>query len=118
MEYSYIEIEYVATNFSPARTDLALKLLIERGTASKCVYFVRSKLFYSMSLNSLSISCTRKNGNFLSAFCEGIYLIPMLYPRKLCKFEETIVGESVEFSGKHSFTVYPSLDPYRPTEFV
>jgi hypothetical protein len=23
---------------------------------------------------------------FLSAFCEGIYLIPMLYPRKLCKF--------------------------------
>jgi hypothetical protein len=27
MYYSYIEIEYVATNFSPARTDLALKLL-------------------------------------------------------------------------------------------
>jgi hypothetical protein len=28
MYYSYIEIEYVATSFSPARTDLALKLLI------------------------------------------------------------------------------------------
>ncbi len=29
MYYSYIEIEYVATSFSPARTDLALKLLSE-----------------------------------------------------------------------------------------
>jgi hypothetical protein len=27
MYYSYIEIEYVATSFSPTRTDLALKLL-------------------------------------------------------------------------------------------
>ncbi len=27
MYYSYIEIEYVATSFSPARTDLALKSL-------------------------------------------------------------------------------------------
>jgi hypothetical protein len=27
MYYSYVEIEYVATNFSPAKTDLALKLL-------------------------------------------------------------------------------------------
>jgi hypothetical protein len=27
MYYSYIEIEYIATSFSPARTDLALKLL-------------------------------------------------------------------------------------------
>ncbi len=28
MYYSYVEIEYVATSFSPARIDLALKLLI------------------------------------------------------------------------------------------
>jgi hypothetical protein len=28
MYYSYVEIEYVATSFSPARTDLALMLLI------------------------------------------------------------------------------------------
>jgi hypothetical protein len=28
MYYSYVEIEYVAMSFSPARTDLALKLLI------------------------------------------------------------------------------------------
>jgi hypothetical protein len=27
MYYSYVEIEFVATSFSPARTDLALKLL-------------------------------------------------------------------------------------------
>jgi hypothetical protein len=27
MYYSYIEIEYIATSFSPARTNLALKLL-------------------------------------------------------------------------------------------
>jgi hypothetical protein len=27
MYYSYIEIEYIATSFSPTRTDLALKLL-------------------------------------------------------------------------------------------
>jgi hypothetical protein len=27
MCYSYVEIEYVATSFSPARIDLALKLL-------------------------------------------------------------------------------------------
>jgi hypothetical protein len=27
MYYSYVEIEYVATGFSPARMDLALKLL-------------------------------------------------------------------------------------------
>jgi hypothetical protein len=27
MYYSYVEIEYIATSFSPARKDLALKLL-------------------------------------------------------------------------------------------
>jgi hypothetical protein len=30
MYYSYVEIEYIATSFSPARTDLALKLLRDR----------------------------------------------------------------------------------------
>jgi hypothetical protein len=29
MYYSYVEIEFVATSFSPARTDLALKLLMD-----------------------------------------------------------------------------------------
>jgi hypothetical protein len=31
MYYSYVEVEYVATSFSPARTDLALKLLSSVG---------------------------------------------------------------------------------------
>ncbi len=30
MYYYYVEIEYVATSFSPARTDLALKLLRQK----------------------------------------------------------------------------------------
>jgi hypothetical protein len=29
MYYSYVEIEYVAMSFSPARTDLALKLFLK-----------------------------------------------------------------------------------------
>jgi hypothetical protein len=37
MYYSYIEIEYVATSFSPARTDLALKLLSVSTMASSSV---------------------------------------------------------------------------------
>ncbi len=44
MNYSYVEIEYVATIFSPIRTDLALKLLMpvpvvdraHTGTEPKC----------------------------------------------------------------------------------
>ncbi len=32
--YSYIEIEYVATSFSPARTDLAVKLLMSAAVTS------------------------------------------------------------------------------------
>jgi hypothetical protein len=33
MYYSYMEIEYLATSFSPARTDLAVKLLTKMLTA-------------------------------------------------------------------------------------
>ncbi len=38
MYYSYVEIEYVATSFSPARTDLALKLLILDHVATAYLY--------------------------------------------------------------------------------
>jgi hypothetical protein len=34
MYYSYIEIEYIAMSFSPARTDLAVKLLTMDGMVS------------------------------------------------------------------------------------
>ncbi len=54
----------IVFGYSVSKKDSYLVSLIERGTASNCVYFVRSKLFYSVSLNSLSISCTRKIGNF------------------------------------------------------
>jgi hypothetical protein len=40
MSYSYVEIECVATSFSPARTDLALKLLID-----DCVFFCDDIIF-------------------------------------------------------------------------
>jgi hypothetical protein len=41
MHYSYVEIEYVATSFSPARMDLALKLLSNVDT--KDVAYRRTK---------------------------------------------------------------------------
>ncbi len=54
----------IVFGYSVSKKDSYSVSLIERQTASKCVYFVRSKLFYSVSLNFLSISCTRKIGNF------------------------------------------------------
>ncbi len=43
MYYSYVEIEYVATSFSPARTDLALKLLrfLNRQKSKKIHFFTK-----------------------------------------------------------------------------
>ena len=41
MYYSYVEIEYVATSFSPARTDLALQLLNDEVGG----YFLRRLLY-------------------------------------------------------------------------
>ena len=43
MYYSYVEIEYVATSFSPARTDLALNSLTARSVLAgmKLVLFGR-----------------------------------------------------------------------------
>jgi hypothetical protein len=75
--------------------------------------FCKIKHSFTLCLSTLYLSLVpERSVILLSAFCEGIYQIPMLYPRKLCKFKETIVCESVEFSGKHSFTLYPSFDPY------
>jgi hypothetical protein len=38
MYYSYVEIEYVATSFSPARTDLALKLLMKVSSTKQSLH--------------------------------------------------------------------------------
>ncbi len=101
---------------SVSKKDSCLVSLIERRTASKCVYLVRSNTrLLCVSLLSISL-LYQKDQDFLSAFCEGIYQIPMLYPRKLCNFLGNDYCESVEFSGKHSFTLYPSPDPYRQTD--
>jgi hypothetical protein len=43
MYYSYVEIEYVATSFSPARTDLALKLLMPVYSFEECVQKAASR---------------------------------------------------------------------------
>jgi hypothetical protein len=53
MYYSYIEIEYVATSFSPARTDLALKLLtLTCFQAGKLCHLVRT--FHDPNYQELS----------------------------------------------------------------
>ncbi len=43
MYYSYVKFEYVTTSFSPARTDLAVKLL-KKQLASQNMFLVKSEL--------------------------------------------------------------------------
>ncbi len=45
MYYSYVEIEYVATSFSPARTDLAVKLLSKDLFLFEAYLASRTRLF-------------------------------------------------------------------------
>ncbi len=53
MYYTYIEIEYVATSFSSARTDLALKLLKE--TALESQYILKNiETFSNLSVALVS----------------------------------------------------------------
>jgi hypothetical protein len=64
MYYSYVEIEYVATSFSPARTDLAVKLVREPSVISVLKKsappwlntFGRSNLKYSMTVEPAFLS--------------------------------------------------------------
>jgi hypothetical protein len=39
MYYSYVEFEYVAMSFSPARTDLAVKLLTAIGACERQLFY-------------------------------------------------------------------------------
>jgi hypothetical protein len=70
----------IAFGYSVSKKDSYLVSLIERQTASKCVYFVRSNTLYSVSLYSLSISCTRKISNFVISILQrnisNSYVIP------------------------------------------
>jgi hypothetical protein len=55
MYYSYIEIEYVATSFSPARTDLALKLLNGVDHIYLQINLTRERVQLSMKDNDTSL---------------------------------------------------------------
>ncbi len=76
----------IVLGYSVSKKDSYSVSLIERRTTSKCVHFI--------SLNTLLLCVSllyiyllyQKDQYFLPAFCEGIYQIPLLYPRELCKF--------------------------------
>jgi hypothetical protein len=56
MYYSYVEIEYVARSFSPARTDLAVKLsrrVLINGCHPHCVVVAIVEVFVAWLLQSL-----------------------------------------------------------------
>jgi hypothetical protein len=55
MYYSYVEIEYVATSFPPARTDLALKLLTATVSPSWALRVDLLILLHSFLLASFSM---------------------------------------------------------------
>jgi hypothetical protein len=57
MYYSYVEIEYVATSFSPARMDLALKLL-----NMGLVLVTEGKLHQQTKMYAPSQQCVEVNG--------------------------------------------------------
>jgi hypothetical protein len=78
MYYSYEEIEYIAMGFSPARTDLALKLL--RAILICYSQFHQAKrYFFERSCSPLSINVS----NFLfhiSANLKKIRKLPLPWP--------------------------------------
>ncbi len=53
--YSYRRNPTGREFFIPAETLIAVKLLIEKRSASQCIYFVRSKLFFTLHLSTLYI---------------------------------------------------------------
>ena len=55
MYYSYVEIEYVATSFSPARTDLAVKLLNRAWLPSSLPSLIGAKIAQNRFLLTSSI---------------------------------------------------------------
>jgi hypothetical protein len=68
MYYSYVEIEYVAMSFSPARTDLAVKLLID-GRANICITGLLDLLVEVVSIPPLPISVATMAGGISMDDC-------------------------------------------------
>ncbi len=60
MYYSYVEIEYVATSFSPARTDLALKLLKEYYYYSPMSTYTESCRYFQETIVTVKMLIYRK----------------------------------------------------------
>ncbi len=59
MYYSYVEIEYVATSFSPTRTDLAVKLLTNADDLAKKKIFTELNNFFSFIYYSIDSSAMK-----------------------------------------------------------
>ncbi len=62
MYYSYVEIDYVATSFSPARTDLVLKLLRIVAHTTPCslasgVYIIPGMIYSAFILRTSIVLC-------------------------------------------------------------
>jgi hypothetical protein len=57
MYYSYVEIEYVATSFSPARTDLALKLLTKIVRLYACTGFIVHVIMMDQEFDKVKDGC-------------------------------------------------------------
>ncbi len=72
MYYFYVEIEYIATKFSPARTDLAVKLLISNSPVPKITLF-SPKIRLVMTISQLLLP------QIVNLFCPIFHLIMAQY---------------------------------------
>jgi hypothetical protein len=76
MYYSYVEIEYVATSFSPARTDLADKLLTSSSYGTITLGSSLAFIFCTLESPSSLAKVAGKNGAFvLCRFLISFYSI-------------------------------------------
>jgi hypothetical protein len=75
MYYSYVKIEYVATSFSPARTDLAVKLLTQVPQNHQCHLGCYLSTQFVVYLETIQAGYQWK---FRSLFCKCLISIPAL----------------------------------------
>jgi hypothetical protein len=76
--------------------------------------FHKIKHSFILCLSTLYLSLVPERSVFFYRRSVKEYIELLWYtPESSVNLKKAIVCESVEFSGKHSFTLYPSLDPYR-----
>ncbi len=80
MYYSYVEIEYVATSFSPARTDLALKLL--NGALGVYLHkrYILTLVQYAKPVHSMPIPVPQIHFNTFKMELDHLVVIGVLAP--------------------------------------